>query len=278
MCQHGSADNKRYPVRKLLHITLGALIFLTAHGSPTLADLAPDDDQGTQQPYFDRLMGGAFFQQHIDVVLARVVGPLATWPDGYDTGYTLEILDDYGGGLKEHERVKMFGTRPVPNGSSFGPLRTLAADDVMLLAIAPLKAAGQFRYRELTTPMGLGCPSVVKPGWVAAVRRTLADLRRLVPKDGKGELPRADAYRLLASEEPLRWALGASLVAYDPAPGDVESLKRIVNTQEDLTLPQAVWVYYLLTSVVPEDKRPSKADSDALLVGYVGRVAKPLGE
>jgi hypothetical protein len=179
-------------VRKLLCIPLGALIFLTAHGSPTLADSAPDDDQGTQQPYFDRFMGGAFFQQHIDVVLARVVGPLATWPDGYDTGYTLEVLDDYGGGLQEHERVRMFGMRPAPNGSSFGPLRILAA--------------------------------------------------------------------------------------YDTASGDVESLKRIVNTQEDLTLPQAVWVYYLLTWVVPEDKRPSKADSDALLVGYVGRVAKPLGE
>jgi hypothetical protein len=261
-----------YP-RRLVRLFFTVL--LACSSSPVSADDPHGDDEGTQQPYFDRLMDTGFFQPHADVVLAKIVGPLKEWPADFNAGYTLEILDDYRADLKERQQVKMFGQR-AQQGSNIAPLDQLVTNDVMLLAIVPLKSSGGYRYRQLTVPFGMDCPCTVKPGAVAGIKRALGELRRLVPKDGKGELPRAEAYRLLTSKEPLLWALGSTLVAYDPAPGDVESLKRMVNTKEGLTLSQAVWVHYLLTWVVPEDKRPTKADSDALLVGYVRSHVKSL--
>jgi hypothetical protein len=254
--------------------SLFAVLIASAPCSVSAEPPAGDND-GSQQPYFDRLMGLGFFQPRVDVVLAKIVGPLKQWPPGFDAGYALEILGDYRANLKEHQQVKMFGER-AQQGSNIAPLEELVTNDIMLLAIAPLERAGEFRYRQLTTPVGLNSPQTVKAESVAGVKEALAELRRQVPLNGEGEVSLTEASRLLKSKNPLVWALGASLMAYDPKPADVESLKRMLNTQEGLTLPQAIWIHYLLTQVVPEGVRPSKADSDDLLVGYAQRYAKPL--
>src|SRR5207244_1187481 len=99
-------------------------------------------------------------------------------------------------------------------GSNINPLPELRIGETVLMRTLPGERAGELEYGgEIAAPFGFACPHVVRPAEAADVKRAMADLRRLVPADGKGSLPRDEAERLMKSDAYPLWALGAALLA-----------------------------------------------------------------
>lgn len=236
------------------------------------ADPVPADDGGSVQAYFDRLLGGAFYEKRSDFLLGKVVRFVEPAPKDFTAGYEIEVAGSYRGELRERSRIIVGGDQDPPVLSDFGSMPKLPVGATVLIAVDPTGRAGEYAYKgRRATPFGVTAPHTVEVPDVGHVNQALAEMRKVVPPDGKGPVNHDEAERLLESKDRLMWALGATLLACEGTPKDVHQLMLIFNSDENLTLQQALWVHDLVTWVVKEHAQPLKSDADEALIGFLKR-------
>ncbi|HZL35033.1 MAG TPA: hypothetical protein VFC78_06970 [Tepidisphaeraceae bacterium] len=229
----------------------------------TLCGARPSDESPrpatapVSQHYFDRLVG--------NIVLGKVIRAKERPLPGYRIGFEVETLCDYRGEAKG--RITVMGN-PADQFTNNNSMPDLPVDRMVLVSIFPLAHAGEFGCADWRfAPFGLQTPREVAPKEIEPIKQAITELRRLAPPNGKGPIPREEVERLLNSKDYLQWALGATLLAYEGTPKDINALMGALNVG-NLTVKQAIWVHYILRQIAPEKTRPPAWDLDQTYSGY----------
>lgn len=211
---------------------------------------------GSDQAYYDKIFGGSFYETHANFILAKVIEVAKEPPEGDEAAYVLEAVADYRNEVKEHDRLIVGGDLMHP-GSNISPMAKLPIGKTVILAAVPGKQRGTYHTGSgQLAPFGFAAPTVIQPAELNDVKEALAEMRRVVPLDGHGPVPRDQVDRLLKSTNYAIWALGASLRACQATQKDVDELE-LIAVDKAATVAQLAWVHHLVLEVVPDKVQPS---------------------